>query len=110
MRWAFLGIAIVLEVVGTMLMKRSYGFEHLAYGAASLVAYVACLFFLGLALKGIPVAVAYGVWSGAGIAMVSVLGWLVFKEPISNWRLVFLALVLVGCVGLQLTELYPSKS
>jgi len=106
MKWAYLAAAIVLEVIGTLLMKKSYGFEHAAYGAVSLTAYLGCLFFLGLALKGIPIAVAYGVWSGAGIAMVSALGWILFHEPLSNWRIFFLALLLIGCVGLQLTELH----
>lgn len=108
MKWTYLALAIVLEVIGTLLMKKSSGFENVFFGAISLFAYIACLFFLGLALKGIPVAVAYGVWSGAGIAIISLLGWLLFHEPITQWRLFFLVIVLIGCVGLQLTEIHKN--
>jgi small multidrug resistance pump len=105
MKWAYLSIAILLEVTGTLLMKKSNGFTQWIYGAGSLASYLCCLIFLGFALKQLPIAVAYGVWSGAGIALVSLFGLWVFKEPISLWRLLFLILVLIGCVGLQMTEM-----
>lgn len=105
MRWIHLSVAILLEVAGTLLMKRSEGFAHVGTGALALVSYGVCLVFLGLALKSIPIAVAYAIWSGMGIAIVSALGWALFDEPLSTSRIFFLALIAVACIGLQLTEL-----
>ena len=101
--WIFLGFAIVFEVAGTFLLKLSNGFEKWQWGMASIGCYSICFFFLAPAMKTIPVGIVYAIWSGIGIVAVATLGWLVFQEKLAALQLGFIAMILVGAVGLNLT-------
>jgi small multidrug resistance pump len=84
MSWAMLGLAIVLEVTGTLSMRASEGFTRLGFTVLTLVAYLGAFTLLSLVLKqGVPVGVAYGIWAGAGVALVALFGRLVFGEPLT---------------------------
>ena len=80
MEWIFLAVAIVLELVGTTLMKMSDGLTKLLPSAGMFIAYILCFGSLALALKKIPVSAAYAIWSGVGIVAIAVIGVLFFKE------------------------------
>lgn len=103
MIWLYLALAILLEVSGTTCMKLSEGFTKLVPSILLFVFYTMSFGMLTLALKRIDVSVAYAVWSGVGTALIATIGVLWFKEPITALKLVSLALIVGGVVGLNLS-------
>lgn len=101
--WSLLGLCIALEVMATTLLTKSEGFGRPLYGIASLVLFAGCFWVLSQVLTRIPVGVAYAIWSGVGIAAISVIGWLFLKQPLSLTQTGFIALIVAGAVGLNLT-------
>jgi multidrug transporter EmrE-like cation transporter len=101
--WILLGIAIVLEVTGTFLLKLSNGFEKWYWGALSIGCYSACFWVLAPALKVLPVGVAYAIWAGVGIIAAAALGAVVFDDKLGLVQYGCIALVILGAVGLRLT-------
>lgn len=99
--YAFLAAAIALEVLGTTMMKMSEGFSHLPYTALFIISYAACFAFLTLALKKLPLGVAYGIWSGIGITVLTVIGAIVWGEPLNAIVMLGIALIVVGVVLLE---------
>ena len=73
--YALLGAAILAEVIGTSALKASEGFTRPLPSVLTAVAYVAAFYALSLTLKTVPLGIAYGVWSGVGIVLVSAVGW-----------------------------------
>ncbi len=100
--WMLLSLAIVLEVAGTTSMKLSDGFRHVGPSVAIFVFYGLSFGALTLALRDIPVSVAYAVWSGMGMALIATIGVVWFKEPVTAVKLLSLALIIIGVVGLSL--------
>ena len=101
--WMLLAIAIAFEIAGTSLLKASNGFSRVGFGMASMACYWVCFGFLAVAMKSIPVGVTYAIWSGAGIVAITIIGWLVFKQSLNGTQIGFIALILVGAIGLNLT-------
>lgn len=101
--WIYLGIAIAFEIAGTTLLKASDGFARVGLGMASMACYWVCFGFLAVAMKSIPVGIAYAIWSGVGIIAITVIGWLVFKQGLNAVQIGFIALICVGAIGLNLT-------
>ncbi|HXU37119.1 MAG TPA: multidrug efflux SMR transporter [Blastocatellia bacterium] len=102
MMWTYLVLAILLEVSGTTCMKLSEGFTRTVPSILLFVFYSLSFGMLTLALKRIDVSVAYAVWSGVGTALIATIGVLWFKEPITALKLISLALIIGGVVGLNL--------
>lgn len=100
--WVFLVLAIAFEVSGTTSMKLSDGFSHLWWSGAMLVFYLLSFALLTLALKKIDVSVAYAIWSGVGTVLIAIIGIFYFKEPATAAKLVSIALIVAGVVGLNL--------
>ncbi|MEW6128722.1 MAG: multidrug efflux SMR transporter [Acidobacteriota bacterium] len=103
MHWLFLIVAIVLEVSGTTCMKLSQGFTKLVPSILMFIFYVTSLGALTLALKKIDVSLAYAVWSGMGTALIATIGILWFEEPLNALKLVSLALIIIGVIGINLS-------
>ncbi|QTD54948.1 DMT family transporter [Parasphingorhabdus cellanae] len=101
--WAYLGVAIVLEIMATTLLKLSDGFSKWHWGILSIALYSACFWVLAPALKTLPVGVVYAIWSGAGIVAVTIIGAFFFDERLALLQFLFIAMILIGAVGLQLT-------
>jgi small multidrug resistance pump len=101
--WFLLAGAIVLEVSGTVSMKLSNGFTNVVPSILIFVFYIASFAALTLALKKIDVSVAYAVWAGAGTAIISIVGILYFKEPISILKAISIFLIIAGVIGLKLS-------
>ncbi len=101
--WALLATAIFFEIVATSLLKASAGFTRPAYGLGAMVCYALCFWPLALAITRIPVGVAYAIWSGAGIVAIALIGWVVYRQSLSAAQIGFIALILVGAVGLNIT-------
>ncbi|GKS95888.1 SMR family transporter [Acidovorax sp. SUPP2825] len=100
--YLILGLAIALEVVGTTALKASDGFTRLVPSLITGVAYAASFYALSLALKTIPVGVAYAIWSGVGIVLISVVGWVVFRQRLDAPAMVGLGLIIAGVLVVNL--------
>lgn len=98
----YLGLAILAEVIGTSSLKASDGFSRAAPAALSLAAFALAFYFLALALRTIPVGIAYAVWSGIGIILISVSSWLLFGQRLDAAALFGIALILAGVLVINL--------
>ena len=106
MKWILLSLAILFEVVGTTLMKLSDGMTRPMPSVLMLVSYLLSLAFLSFAVKHFEVGVVYAVWSGVGIALITVIGILFFGEGSDLMKFVCLSLILIGVVGLNLRNMH----
>ena len=102
MHWLYLAIAIVAEVVGTSFLKASAGFTRPLPSLAVVAGYGLAFFFLSRTLDTVPVGVAYAVWSGAGVTLVAVIGWLFFGQKLDAAACVGMGLIVAGVVVLNL--------
>ncbi|MBC9228713.1 QacE family quaternary ammonium compound efflux SMR transporter [bacterium SPL81] len=98
MSYVFLTIAIIAEVIATSALKASQGFSVLTPSIITILGYVVALFFLSLTLKTIPVGIAYAIWSGAGIVLISTIGWIFFKQNLDLAAIIGLGLMLAGII------------
>ncbi|AND84947.1 QacE family quaternary ammonium compound efflux SMR transporter [Clostridium tyrobutyricum] len=103
MYWLFLFLAIVLELIGTSLMKISNGLTKLIPSLGMFIAYFLCFSIFSLALKKIDVSIAYAIWSGVGITVISILGVLFFKESMNITKIISIILIITGIIGLNLS-------
>lgn len=99
--WFYLVGAIVLEVLGTTSMKLSQGFTRPLPSVLIFVFYTGAFVGLTLALKRMEVSVAYAIWAGAGTALIAVIGFVWFHEPVTAVKLMSLALIVIGVIGLN---------
>jgi len=101
--WIYLFLAIGLEVTGTISMKLSDGLARLWPSVIMFACYAAAFALLALAVKTINLSVAYAIWAGLGTALIAVIGVHVFAEPLGWAKVLFLALIVIGVVGLNLS-------
>lgn len=97
-KWLMLGIAIVAETIATSALKSSEGFTKLAPSAIVLAGYGVAFYFLSLTLRAIPVGIAYAVWSGVGIVLITAVGWAFFGQKMDAPALIGMALIIAGVV------------
>lgn len=109
-QWIFLSVAIVSEVVATSALKASEGFSRLWPSLIVVVGYAAAFYFLSLTLKTVPVGVAYAIWSGAGVALIALIAWLVFGQSLDIPAIIGLLLIIAGVVVLNLFSRTVSHS
>lgn len=102
MDWFYLAIAIMSEVVATSALKLSDGFTRLVPSLVVIVGYGFAFYFLSLTLRAIPVGIAYAVWSGVGIVLVSLTGWMIYRQPLAVHEFVGIGFIAVGVVTLNL--------
>jgi quaternary ammonium compound-resistance protein SugE len=100
--WTLLLVAGLLEVVWVMTMKASAGFTKPGWAVATMVAAGLSFWLLGLAMKLLPAGTAYPVWVGLGAVGAVLLGIVFFGEQASLARLLCVALIVAGIVGLRL--------
>lgn len=96
--YAALGAAIVLEVVGTTFLQKSEQFTRTIPTVVMAACYLGAFYLLSLVLKTIPVGLAYAIWSGLGIVLISAVGYFVFRQTLDTAALVGLAFIVVGVV------------
>ncbi|HAJ13160.1 MAG: SMR family transporter [Hydrogenophaga sp.] len=100
--WIALGLAIVAEVVGTSALKASEGFTRPVPSALVIAGYAVAFYCLSLVLRTIPVGVAYAVWSGLGIVLITLVAWVVYGQAIDLAGLIGMALIVAGVLVLNL--------
>ena len=102
MHWLYLAIAIVAEVIGTSALKASDGFTKLYPSLIVIVGYGVAFYFLSLTLRTIPVGIAYAIWSGVGIVLISLIGGLAFNQKLDLPALLGISLIAAGVAVLNL--------
>lgn len=100
--WLLLTAAIILEVIATSSLKSSEGFTKLVPSMLVLIGYGAAFYLLSLTLKSIPVGVAYAIWSGLGIVLVTLVAWFMHGQRVDFWGALGLGLIIAGVVVLNL--------
>lgn len=100
--WLFLGLAIVGEVIGTSALKAAEGFTRLWPSLIVISGYAAAFYFLSLTLRSIPVGVAYAVWSGIGIVLISLVAFLLYGQRLDLPALLGIALIVAGVLVINL--------
>ena len=101
MGYLYLSIAIIAEVIGTSALKASQEFTQLGPSIVAIVGYGASLCFLSLVLKTIPVGIAYAIWSGTGITLITVIGAILFKQIPDIPAIIGMILIMSGVVVLN---------
>lgn len=103
MQWMLLFVAIVSEVVATTALKASEGFSRPGPSFIVVMGYALAFYFLSLTLKTIPVGIAYAVWSGVGVALVTLAAWLLYGQTLSLSALAGILLIVAGTIVLNLS-------
>ncbi|RZK39727.1 MAG: multidrug efflux SMR transporter [Pedobacter sp.] len=98
MKYLFLALAIVLEVIGSGFLKASNGFTRLLPSVITVIAFLACFFFLSQALKSIPLGIAYAIWAGLGIVLTTAVSVVVFKNTLDWPAILGILLILSGVI------------
>ncbi|HVK94371.1 MAG TPA: multidrug efflux SMR transporter [Noviherbaspirillum sp.] len=101
MKWLYLGIAIVSEVIASSALRASDGFTRIGPTITLAVGYAISFYFLSLTLRTIPMGIAYAVWSGVGISLICMIGWVMFGQTLDMPALVGLGCIVVGVMILN---------
>jgi small multidrug resistance pump len=102
MHWLYLALAIVAEVIATSALKASEGFTRPWPSLVVALGYGVAFYFLSLTLRTLPLGIAYAVWSGAGIVLISLVGWLVYRQTLDASALIGSALIVAGVFVIRL--------
>lgn len=100
--YVYLAIAIIAEVIATSTLKASAGFSKFLPSAVTVVGYGVSFYCLALTLRTIPVGVAYAIWSGVGVALISIIGWLWFKQTLDWAAIAGISLIVSGVIVLNM--------
>ena len=100
--WIFLSIAILGEVIATTTLKSTNGFTKWLPSVVVLLGYGVSFYCLSLSLKVIPVGLAYAIWAGVGVAVVTLIGWAVYGQKLDVWGVIGIGLIVSGVVVLNL--------
>lgn len=98
MKYLLLAVAIVSEVIATTAMKQSNGFTEPLWSVATVIGYGVAFFFLSQTLKVIPTGIAYAIWSGVGIVLISLAAWALQGQKLDTPALIGMALIVTGVV------------
>lgn len=98
MNYIMLSIAIIVEVLATTAMKQSDGFTKPVWAALTVIGYVIAFYFLAQTLKTIPTGVAYAIWSGVGIVLISVAAWAFHGQKLDAPALAGIGLIIAGVI------------
>ncbi|WP_432222395.1 DMT family transporter [Flavobacterium sp. TMP13] len=98
----FLGIAIICEIIATTALKKSAEFTKLLPTVITIIGYFGAFYFLSFAIRTIPVGIAYAIWSGVGIVLITIVGAIFFKQIPDLPAIIGLAFIIVGVLILNL--------
>ena len=100
--WFYLGIAILSEVLATASLKSTEGFTKIGPSVLVLIGYSAAFYFLSLTLEDIPIGVAYAVWSGVGVATITIVSVVYMDQKIDLAGVLGIGLIVAGVIVLRL--------
>lgn len=104
MSWLYLLLAGLLEIAWASTLKQTAGFTRLGPSVVTAVLYFISLYLLSLGLRDLPASSGYAVWVGIGAVGTALVGILFLGEPKSALRLISIALIVLGVLGLRLAE------
>ena len=100
--WLILLTGTLISVLANTMLKQSDGFNNVLLGCCSFVLFGIGIFMYGQAVKTLPIGIAYAVWTGIGGPIIALIGFIWFKESISPLGIFFIAMIITGCIGLNL--------
>ena len=104
MAWIYLLIAGILEMGWAVGLKYTHGFSNLVPSIVTLISMAASFLFLSLALRDLPISMAYAIWTGIGIVGTVIAGLILFQETLTPWQSLSVVLIVAGLIGLRLTS------
>ena len=104
MRWLFLGLGILFEVIALVFMKKSNGFTKLWPDIFVVFFYALALGCLILVLRRMDTSIAYAIWASVGTLIVAVVGIVWLKEPVTAIKIVSMILIVIGVFGLEYSD------
>ncbi|MCW3161140.1 DMT family transporter [Chryseobacterium oryctis] len=100
--YLFLALAIVFEIIATTFLKKSEQFTKFFPSILTILGYVVSFYCLSIALRQIPIGIAYAIWSGVGIVSITIIGVFVFKQ-IPDWpAIIGISLIVIGVIVINL--------
>jgi len=102
LNWVYLAAAIGCEIVATSALKAANGFTRAGPTAILVLGYIAAFYCLSLALRSIPMGIAYAIWSGIGIVAISLIGFIVYEQRLDAAALVGIILIIAGVLVINL--------
>lgn len=96
--WLLLFLAILSEVIATSALRASEGFTRLWPSVLVVSGYGAAFYLLSLTLQALPLGVAYAVWSGVGLALITVVGWVIYGQKLDTAAIIGMVLILAGVI------------
>jgi small multidrug resistance pump len=94
-------VAVIFETIGTTALQASQQFTRLGPSIIVVIAYAAAFYLLALTLKTMPVGIMYAIWSGSGIVLIALIGWVVFRQTLDWPAVLGMTLILAGIVIIQ---------
>ncbi len=104
MTYLYLAIAIVAETIATSALKLSENFTRLGPSIVTVLGYAIAFYFLSLVLRTMSTGVAYAIWSGVGIVLISLIGWLWMGQTLSVPTMFGMGLIIAGVVIVNLSS------
>ena len=102
MQWVYLAVAIVSEVIATSALKAAQGFTRWLPSLLVVAGYASAFYFLSLTLRSIPLGVSYAIWSGVGVALVTLVGWTLYDQRLDLPAFIGIGLIIAGVLILNI--------
>lgn len=96
--WLAITIAIIFEVMATTALKASNEFTRLLPSVLVIVGYLTAFYFMTLSMRVLPVGIMYAIWSGIGIVLISILGWVFYRQTLDIPAIIGMGLIIAGVV------------
>lgn len=98
MTYLYLLLAIIAEVIATSALKAAEGFTRPVPSIIVIVGYAAAFYFLSLTLRTLPIGIAYAIWSGLGIVLISLVAWIVYKQALDLPAILGMSMIVAGVI------------
>ena len=102
MKYLYLAVAIVAEVIATSSMKASDGFTRLVPSVVTVIGYMVAFYFLSLTLRTTPTGIAYAIWSGVGIVLIAAIAWAFQGQKLDLPAMIGMAFIIAGVLIMNL--------
>ncbi|EMC4136826.1 QacE family quaternary ammonium compound efflux SMR transporter [Cronobacter sakazakii] len=102
MTWLLLSVAIVCEVIGTTFLKLSEGFTRLLPTLVTAVCYIIAFWCLSVTMRTIPTGIIYAIWSGVGVVLIGVVGWIFLGQKLDLPAMLGMGLIIAGVLVINL--------
>ena len=102
MRYLYLILSIITEVIGSSFLKTTDGFSKLYPTIATFISFAACFYFLSKTLQHLPLNITYASWAGLGLILTTLVSIIIFKENVNLMSILSIAFILVGVISLNI--------